>query len=96
VSRCCQGLDELRVEVDGEDVVLLAEQAKERFSSMPAYDSQEPDAYKRKKQRELAEALSKRSEMSEVEEMQQRLHEKAMARLKQYEQIDTQTHKEKK
>ncbi|ETM51601.1 hypothetical protein L914_04592, partial [Phytophthora nicotianae] len=71
--KALRGLDELRVEVDGEDVVLLAEQVKARFTSMPAYDSQEPEAYKREKQRELAEALSKRSDMSEVEEMQLRL-----------------------
>ncbi|KAE9353156.1 hypothetical protein PF008_g5142 [Phytophthora fragariae] len=84
--KALRGLDELRVEIDGEDVVLLAEQSKERFSSMPSYDCQEPEAYKRERQRELAEALSKRSETSEIEVMQQQLHEKTMARMKQYEQ----------
>ncbi|EGZ11931.1 hypothetical protein PHYSODRAFT_516874 [Phytophthora sojae] len=84
--KALRGLDELRVEIDGDNVVLLAEQAKERFSSMPSYDSQEPEAYKLEKQRELAEALSKRSETSEIEAMQQRLHEKTMARMKQFEQ----------
>ncbi|KAG6610469.1 Rieske (2Fe-2S) domain protein [Phytophthora cinnamomi] len=84
--KALRGLDELRVEIDGDVVVLLAGQSKERFTSMPSYDSLEPEAYKREKQRELAEALSNRSEMSEIEEMQQRLHEKTMARMKQFEQ----------
>ncbi|EEY60181.1 uncharacterized protein PITG_12506 [Phytophthora infestans T30-4] len=83
-----RGLDELQVEVDGEDVVLLAEQSKPRFTSMPSYVNQEPEAYKLEKQRELAEALAKRSEMSDMQEMQQRLHEKTMARLKKYGQIN--------
>eukprot|EP00644_Phytophthora_capsici_P012237 jgi/Phyca11/9495/fgenesh1_pm.PHYCAscaffold_38_\ len=94
--KALRGLDELRVEIDGDDVVLLDKQAKARFTSMPAYDSQEPETYKREKQRELAEALSKRSNMSEVEQIQQNLHEKTMARLKQYEQIDNLTLKPKK
>lgn len=82
------------MEIDGEDVVLLAEQPKGRFSS--ALDNQEPQVYKLEKQRELAEALSKRSETSEVEEMQQRLHEKTMARLKQYNLMDESIRKAKK
>ncbi|KAG7380994.1 hypothetical protein PHYPSEUDO_006547 [Phytophthora pseudosyringae] len=86
--KALRGLDELQVEVDGEEVVLLAEQAKSRLTSMPAFDSQEPEAYKREKQRELAEALAARSDTSEVEEMQKRLHKKTMARLKQYELMD--------
>ncbi|KAG1694556.1 hypothetical protein DVH05_021062 [Phytophthora capsici] len=94
--KALRGLDELRVEIDGDDVVLLDKQAKASFTSMPAYDSQEPETYKREKQQELAEALSKRSNMSEVEQIQQSLHEKTMARLKQYEQIDNLTRKPKK
>ncbi|KAL4172227.1 hypothetical protein KRP22_007394 [Phytophthora ramorum] len=86
--KALRGLDELRVQIDGDDVILLAEQSEENFSSVPSYDCQEPEAYKREKQRELAEALSKRAEGSEsdFEEMQQRLHEKTMARMKKYQQ----------
>ncbi|KAK1931873.1 hypothetical protein P3T76_012805 [Phytophthora citrophthora] len=94
--KALRGLDELQVEIEGDEVVLLDKQAKARFTSMPAYDSQEPEAYKHEKQRELAEALSKRTDMSEVEQMQQSLHEKTMARLKQYEQIDSLTRSPKK
>ncbi|OWZ10990.1 hypothetical protein PHMEG_00016058, partial [Phytophthora megakarya] len=84
--KALKGLDELQVEVDGKQVVLLNDQA--RLTSLTTYNSQEHDAYKREKQRELAEALAKRSGTSEIEEMQQRLHEKTMARLKNYEQMD--------
>ncbi|CAH0479002.1 unnamed protein product [Peronospora belbahrii] len=83
-----RGLDELQIVIDGENVVLLEDQSKEYTSSAAPYDSQGLETYKRTKQLELAEALSRRSELSEVEEMQQQLHEKTMARLKQYEQID--------
>ncbi|UIZ23556.1 hypothetical protein KXD40_007908 [Peronospora effusa] len=87
--KALRGLEELRVVIDGKDIVLLAEQAYECISSVPGYDNREQlEAYKRDKQQELAEALSNRSDVSEVEEMQQRVHEKTMARLKQYEQID--------
>ncbi|KAG7397416.1 hypothetical protein PHYBOEH_000770 [Phytophthora boehmeriae] len=84
--KALRGLDELRVEIDGADVVLLSIQGKEKFSSMPTCDSQEPEAYKREKQKELAEALSKRS--NEVEDIQQQLHKKTMARLRRFQQMD--------
>ncbi|CAI5710554.1 unnamed protein product [Peronospora destructor] len=86
--KAVRGLDELRVAIDGKNIVLLAEQSNECILSGPSYDNRELEAYKRDKQQELAEALSKRLDVSEVEEMQQRLHEKTMARLKQYELID--------
>ncbi|RLN93565.1 hypothetical protein BBJ28_00001712, partial [Nothophytophthora sp. Chile5] len=89
-----QGLDELRVEVDGSDVVLLPDQAEARFSSMPAYDSQEPEAYRREKQKELAAALATRSD--EVEDLQRQLHEKTMARLEQFKQMDEEAARQSK
>ena len=85
---CAQGLDELQVAIDGNDIVLLVEQSDACHSSVPSRHNRELEAYKRDKQQELAEALLKRSDVSDVEEMQQRVHKKTMARLKQYEQID--------
>ncbi|RLN45324.1 hypothetical protein BBI17_005956 [Phytophthora kernoviae] len=65
----------------------VAAAAKERFSSMPGYDNREPKAYKHEKQKELAETLSTRS--NDMEDMQQQqLHEKTMARLKRFQQMD--------
>lgn len=79
--------------IDGEDVVLLteAQQGSNPSLATSALSTSPADlaAYKREKQRELANALSKRSDaVSDVEAMQHQLHEKTMARLKRYEHMD--------
>ncbi|CAI5725223.1 unnamed protein product [Hyaloperonospora brassicae] len=94
-------LNALHVAIDGEDIVLLTEAAQQGSDPSLATSAAlsgpaDLAAYKREKQRELANALSKRSEAaSDVEAMQHQLHEKTMARLKRYEQIDDARAREK-
>uniref|UniRef100_A0AAV1UME3 Rieske domain-containing protein n=1 Tax=Peronospora matthiolae TaxID=2874970 RepID=A0AAV1UME3_9STRA len=85
-------LDALRVGIDGDDVVLLTTndgEVSKDVVALAALNDHDLAAYKRAKQQELSDALFKRSEASsEVEKIQQQVHQKTMARLKQYELLD--------
>lgn len=87
LRKTLKGLQELNVDIDGENVVLLTEQSNSNSNSASMFDSETLEAYKRMKQQELAKVLAERSNAAEMEEMQERLHEKAMTRMKQYERV---------
>ena len=85
--------------IDGDDIVLLTMDDREvskDLVALAALNDQDLAAYKREKQQELSDALLKRSEASsEVEKIQQQLHQKTMARLKQYELLDERARKQR-
>lgn len=84
------------MEVDEENVVLLSERRKAKVSTMPTSNSQQLEDYKRMRKQDLSEALAKRSDTLELIELQHRLHEKTMARVKHYERMEQAMHKPKK
>lgn len=81
--RRVQGLEPLRVEVDGDQVVLVATSAREELA-VP-----DLDAYRRAKQRELAETQAQHAD--DVLEMQRQLADKARARIEAFRRRDQQS-----
>jgi uncharacterized protein YdbL (DUF1318 family) len=80
--RRVQGLEPLRVEVDGDQVVLVATGAREDLA-VP-----DLDAYRRAKQRELAETQAKHTD--DILKMQRQLADKTRARIEAFRRRDQQ------